>query len=158
MTYNYGSMALTGQREPEQVRSLKVSANLLSTLGIAPVRGRTFRDEEEPKSGPPVAMITETFSRTHFPSYDAALGQTLTLNDTVFTIVGIVPDRFQFGRPFDVMTPLRLTSPSHLNYLTVIARIAPGMNVGQARSALKGVLPAYQKDDSDVSSLAIAPY
>lgn len=158
ITYNYGSAALTGLREPEQLRTLKVSSGFLPALGISPIAGRNFTIEEEPKSANPVALLTETFWRKQFHSSSSVLGQKLTLNDNVFTVIGVVPDTFQLGRPFDVVMPLRTTAPAGLNFLPAIGRLRTGMNITQARSALQGILPEYKKADEGLDNVAITPY
>ena len=158
ITYNFGAAALTGLQEPEQVRILKVSTNFLPTLGITPVAGRGFLPEEEPKTANPVVMLTESFWRKHFHASPSAMGQKLTLFDTVYTIVGVVPDSFQLNSPFDLVIPLRTTSPVGLNFLPAIGRLRPGMNITQARSALQGVLSGYKQADEDLDNVALTPY
>src|SRR5215472_6400294 len=66
ITFFNSSAAMTGLEEPEEVRAIRVSANLLPVLGVTPVAGRGFRDDEEPKSGNPVVMLTESFWRKHY--------------------------------------------------------------------------------------------
>lgn len=158
ITYNYNTAALTGLHEPEQVLTMKVSANFLTTLGITPAIGRTFLPEEEQKTANPVVMLSEPFWRKHFHSSPSALGQKLTLNDNVYTVIGVLPDSFRFGNTFDLMIPLRLTAPTGLNFLPAIARLRPGMNLNQTRSALQGVLPPYKQADDDLSDVALTPY
>jgi putative ABC transport system permease protein len=165
ITYFYSSAALTGLREPEEVRTLRVSANFFPVLGVAPVAGRNFLESEELKSGEPVAMLTESFWRQHYQGSPSALGQKLTLNDNVFTVIGVVPDSFRMGHSaFDLVLPLRLNTvnaPSGLNFLPAIGRLRPGMNMAQARSAIQGVFPSYQKDaqgGADLNSVAITGY
>jgi predicted permease len=158
ITFNYGAAALTGVQEAEQVRTLKVSGNFLPTLGITPVAGRTFFNEEESPSSNPVVMLTETYWRKHYQSSPSALGEKLTLNDTVFTVIGVVPDSFRLGRPFDVVMPLRTHAPAHLNFLPAIARVRPGMNLTQARAALQAVFPAYKQADGELQTVALTPY
>jgi len=158
ITYNYGAAALTGIEEPQQVVTLKVSSNLLPTLGIKPIAGRTFLPEEEPRSASPVVMLTESFWRKHFQASPAAMGQKLTLNDDVYTIVGVLPDTFRMNHPFDLMMPLRTTAPAGLNFLPGIGRLRPGMNLTQARAALSSLFPAYKQADSDVDGVVLTPY
>jgi putative ABC transport system permease protein len=158
ITYNYGGAALTGVREPEQIKTLKVSANLLPMLGVTPVAGRSFLSEEEPRNANPVMMLTEAFWRSHFNSSPSALGQKLTLNDTVFTVIGVVPDSFHLGRTFDVVVPLRTQAPAHLNAFPAIARLRPGMNLAQARAALQGVFPSYKQADDKLDNVVLTPY
>jgi putative ABC transport system permease protein len=157
ITFNYGAAALTGLREPEQIRTLKVSTSFLPTLGIVPVAGRGFLPEEEPKTANPVAMLTESFWRKNFQASPSAIGQKLTLNDTVFTVIGVLPDSFHLSHPFDVVMPLRTTSPAGLNFLPGIARLRPGISLAQARAALPGILPGYKHADEGLDHVVFTP-
>ena len=95
MTYFSSAAAMTGLQEPEEVPIVRISANLLPTLGVSPIAGRGFRDDEEPKTASPVVMLTESFWHKHYAGSASAVGQKLTLNDNVYTIVGVVPDSFR---------------------------------------------------------------
>jgi len=158
LTYSNGSAALTGLQEPEQVRTLKVSASLLPTLGVAPVLGRMFLPEEEPPSGNPVAMLSEAFWRKHFHASPSAIGQKLTLNDTVFTVIGVVPGNFRMSRDFDLVLPLRLKAPANLNFLAVIGRLRPGLTLAAGNAALQGPLVPYKQADAGIQTVALTPY
>jgi putative ABC transport system permease protein len=158
ITFYYGSAALTGLREPEQVATIRVSTNLLPTLGITPIAGRVFVPEEEPRSAAPVVMLTESFWRKHFQASPGSVGQKLTLNDNVYTIVGVLPDSFRMGSPFDLVMPLRTTAPAGLNFLPAIGRLRPGVTLTQARATLLRVLPAYKEADHDLDNVVLTPY
>jgi putative ABC transport system permease protein len=158
ITYFNSIAAITDLQEPEEVPIVRISANLLPTLGISPIAGRGFRDDEEPKSGNPVVMLTESFWRKHYGGSASAVGQKLTLNDRVFTIVGVVPDSFRLGTPFQLLMPLRLTPDVNIAFLPGIARLQPDVNLKQAQAALPGLIPAYKKTDPELDNIAFTPY
>lgn len=161
ITYFGGTSALTGTGEPEQVRTLRLSAGFLPALGLSPALGRSFRDEEEPKSAEPVAMLSYGFWQRRFHSSPSVLGQKLTLDDRVYTVVGVLPGQFHFGRNPDVVLPLRVdtnSAPVGLNFLDVIAKLRPGVELNAARAAIQNVLPAYKKDDVDINNMALTRY
>jgi putative ABC transport system permease protein len=156
-----GVAARTGAGEPEQVRTLRLSAGFLPALGFSPALGRSFRDDEEPKSAEPVAMLTFGYWQSHFHSSPLVLGQKLTLDDRLYTVVGVLPESFHFGRNPDVVLPLRVdinSAPAGLNFLDVIAKLRPNVGMSQARSAIQAVLPAYKKDDADLGNIALTRY
>jgi putative ABC transport system permease protein len=156
-----GTAALTGSGDPERINTLNISADSLETLGIAPLAGRGFLLEEEPRSAAPVAMLTEAFWRDRFHGNPAAIGQTLTLNDRVYTVVGVLPESFRFGHQTKVVMPLRLdteAAPEHLNFLRVTGRLRPGVSISQGRAAVETVLPEYKKSDDGLSHVALTPY
>jgi putative ABC transport system permease protein len=158
ITYFNSIAAITDLQEPEEVPIVRISANLLPTLGISPIAGRGFRDDEEPKSGNPVVMLTESFWRKHYGGSASAVGQKLTLNDRIFTIVGVVPDSFRLGTPFQLLMPLRLTPDVNIAFLPGIARLQPDVNLKQAQAALPGLIPAYKKTDPELDNIAFTPY
>jgi putative ABC transport system permease protein len=158
MTYFSSTAAMTGLQEPEEVPIVRISANLLPTLGVSPIAGRGFRDDEEPKSGSPVVMLTESFWHKHYGGSASAVGQKLTLNDNVYTIVGVVPDSFRLGHPFELLMPLRLTPDVNIAFLPAIARLQPGVSLKQAQAALPGLIPAYKKADPELDDVAFTPY
>ena len=157
VTYFSSIGSMTGLQEPEEVPIVRISANLLPTLGVTPIAGRGFRDDEEPKSADRVVMLTESFWHKHYGGSPSAVGQKLTLNDSVYTIVGVVPDSFRLRHPFDLLMPLRLT-PENIAFLPAIARLQPGVSLKQAQAALPGLIPAYKKGDPELSDVAITPY
>ena len=158
VTYFSSIGAMTGLQEPEEVPIVRISANLLPTLGVSPIAGRGFRDDEEPKSADRVVILTESFWHKHYGGSSSAIGQKLTLNDSVYTIVGVVPDSFRLGHPFELIMPLRLTPDINIAFLPSIARLQPGVSLKQAQAALPGLIPAYKKADPELSDVAITPY
>jgi putative ABC transport system permease protein len=158
MTYFSSTAAMTGLQEPEEVPIVRISANLLPTLGVSPIAGRGFRDDEEPRSADPVVMLRESFWRKHYGGSPSAVGQKLTLNDRVYTIVGVVPDSFRLGHPFELLMPLRLTPDVNIAFLPGIARLQPGVSLKQAQAALPGLLSAYKKNDPELDNVAFTPY
>jgi putative ABC transport system permease protein len=158
VTYFSSIGAMTGLQEPEEVPIVRISANLLPTLGVSPIAGRGFRDDEEPKSADRVVMLTESFWHKHYGGSASAVGQKLTLNDSVYTIVGVVPDSFRLGHPFELLMPLRLTPDVNIAFLPAIARLQPGVSLKQAQAALPGLLSAYKKNDPELDTVAFTPY
>jgi putative ABC transport system permease protein len=158
MTYFSSTAAMTGLQEPEEVPIVRISANLLPTLGVSPIAGRGFRDDEEPKTASPVVMLTESFWHKHYGGSASAVGQKLTLNDNVYTVVGVVPDSFRLGHPFELLMPLRLTPDVNIAFLPAIARLQPGVSLKQAQAALPGLIPAYKKADPELDDVAFTPY
>jgi predicted permease len=146
--YFGASYTLTGQGEPQQLWGARVSANLLPTLGINPILGRSFQPEEEARQGERVALISYGFWQRQFAGDPKAVGQTITLNAQPYTIIGVLPSTvravnpqdIQTGRERDVWIPLRLdaeNAPRGLHFLTVLGRLRPGVNLAQASEAMQ---------------------
>lgn len=161
VTQREGTASLTGSGEPERINTLNISADSLEALGIAPLAGRGFLPEEEPSNAAPVAMLTEPFWRSRFHSSPSAIGEKLTLSDRVYTVVGVLPASFRFGRDTKVVMPLRLdtqSAPEHLNFLRVVGKLRPGVSLAQGRAAVQAAFPEYQKADTDLSNVVLTPY
>jgi putative ABC transport system permease protein len=161
ITQQQGRAALTGSGEPERINTLNISADSLTTLGISPIAGRGFLPEEEPRNAAPVAMLTEPFWRGRFASNPSVIGEKLTLSDRTYTIVGVLPASFRFGNDTKVVMPLRLdtqSAPEHLNFLTVIGKLRPGVSLSQGRAAIQAAFPEYKKADADLTNVVLMPY
>ncbi len=157
---------LTGAGEPERLHGELVSAAFFPLLGVQPVAGRTFLDEEDRPGGPPVALLSEVLWRTHFGGSTDILGRQLTLNDTAYTVIGVVPASFQFPGPRDVYTPLAQWRSPMLNDrkfhpgLRVIARRKPGVSEEQTRAEfeqLGATLAAAYPQTNANHSAAVVP-
>jgi len=159
--FTNSGFALTGVGEPEQLRGMSISAALLPMFGVKPAAGRIFLSEEDARTANPVAMITHSFWQSHFHGSQSAVGQKLTLNDKVFTIVGALPEDFAFAANVQLLTPLRLdttVAPSGLNFLAMIVKLRPGVSPGQARTAMTAMVPRLQKIDSNLLPATVTPY
>ncbi len=86
---------ITGRGEPERLEVLEVSANLFETLRVPPALGRLFAPEDE-KGASRVAVISNGLWRRKFGADPSILGETITLDDEAYTVVGVLPDAFRF--------------------------------------------------------------
>jgi predicted permease len=135
---------LTGSGDPERLHGRIVSASAFAILGVAPIIGRTFIPDEDRAGGKPVALISESLWRRRFGADAGILGRTLTLNGADYTVIGVLPARFQF--PFgssneDVAVPLGqaatdVTMQNRLFHpgIRVVGRLKTGASVETARA------------------------
>jgi predicted permease len=94
--YRADNFNLTGVGEPERVPTEMVSASFFPTLGVKPVIGRVFLPEEDRLGAAPVALISGGFWKRRFGSSPGVLGQSLMLNGTAYTIIGVIPVSLHF--------------------------------------------------------------
>jgi putative ABC transport system permease protein len=85
---------LTSGPEPERIEGARASANIFSLFGVKPALGTGFESAETDASKSHVAILSDAFYKSHFGGRPIALGQPLTLNDIVYTIVGVLPPEF----------------------------------------------------------------
>jgi predicted permease len=96
-------MTMTGRGEPEQLDGLEVSANLFGTLRVQPAMGRVLTAEDEEGSSR-VAVISDGLWQHKFGADPSILGETITLDDDAYTVVGVLPEAFRFPNvnPFGI--------------------------------------------------------
>ena len=150
---------LTGQGDPQQLSGARISTNMLPALGVNPILGRGFRSEEEARGSERVALISYGLWQRQFAGDLKVIGQSITLDSTPHTIIGVLPSDFralnladiQLGKEHDVWVPLRLNAevaPRGLNFLTVFGRLRPGVSLAQATAAMADLSARLQKERS----------
>src|SRR5829696_2363776 len=88
------SVTVSGTGDPERVPAKMITATLLPLLGVHVQHGRTFGASEDRPGAERVAMVSATYAARKFSGQDA-VGQTLQLDNRIFTVVGVMPDRFE---------------------------------------------------------------
>jgi putative ABC transport system permease protein len=140
-----GIFHLTGNSEAERLNGAAVTAGFLDLIGVLPVTGRGFLEEECRISASPVVMLGQGLWQRRFGSSPEAVGQTIALNGINHVIVGVLPGSFVFpDNDFspDVLTPLALPptpnwhDESSFRVLRVIARLKQGVEPDAVESEL----------------------
>lgn len=133
------NVALSRDGEPEELKAARVSANFLDVLGVPPAMGRSFISEEDKAGGRPVAMISSRLWKRRFGADPRAVGRGLTLDSTAYTMIGVLPDGFEFPygdvdvwvtRPseWSMLPPRYWGGPT----LTGFGRLTAGVSIEQA--------------------------
>jgi putative ABC transport system permease protein len=157
-------MTMTGGAEAERLPSQNVTANLFDLLGTKPELGRTFSDAEDKPGAPPVAVISHSLWERRFSSSPGVLSQTITLDNQNYSIIGVMPPRFEIlQQAADVILPFEpwaRTLPDDRSWhpgILPIARLKPGVSLEQARSEIaviaKRLEEQYPQTNTNVSSL-----
>ena len=94
--YKQNGIVVTENGEAERLPGMRVTANLLPLLRVAPVRGRNFLPEEELPTTQRVAIISYDYWQSRFGGNENVLSQQLTLNGQPHSIVGVLPQGFAF--------------------------------------------------------------
>ena len=137
--FSGASLTLTGDGEPERLRGVAATRDLLPVLGITPLYGRNFEPQEGREGVEPVVIVTHELWQNRFGGDRSLLGRVLQLNGRSRRVVGILPPgvtlyRAQAFIPHFI-NPDSLTGRA-TNYLSVIARMRPGMTVERAQREL----------------------
>ena len=143
------AFSLTGVGEAEQVTAELISSDLFSVLGVRPMMGRTFTQDEERVGAGPVALISEGLWRSKFSSDPDILGKNITLDARDYTIVGVIAANFHLAIPGFLESqvyapigqwnnPLLLKRGAGLGFHG-IGRLKPGVTMEQARADMDEV-------------------
>ena len=144
-----GSFNLTGGGDPERLNGSRATHNFFSALGASAAQGRVFLPEEDQPGKNKVVVLSHSFWQRRFGGDQGLVNKTITLNDESYTVVGVMPRSFQFGRELgqvvDLWTPIAFT-PQQLNMnnltnenLVVFARLKPSVTIQQAQAELDAI-------------------
>jgi predicted permease len=140
-----GSSTVTGLGEPELVRRLFVTADILPTLGIKPLLGRYFSESDDAPGSPNTVVLTHGYWQRRFGGDVSVIGQSLTMDAQTWNIIGVMPQGFRFlDQQLDVITPNRLDrSQVTLGgyFRRSIARLKPGVTLEQASADVRRMIP-----------------
>jgi putative ABC transport system permease protein len=137
---------LTGVGEPERLDGRQVSAGFFNVLGVTPATGRNFSPDEDKPGAPPVAMISHGFWQRRLGGDSSVVNRQLLLNGESFTVIGVLPQTFEWQSPVDVWVPIGLradqanmTERGNHPGIYVLGLLKPGVTVEQARTEIKSI-------------------
>jgi predicted permease len=140
----YGSVNLTGGGEPERVDANRVTANYFAVVGVAPQVGRAFATNEDRPGQEHTVLLDYRFWERKFGSDPNIAGKTIRLNSEEYTIIGVLPKRFQImSFRAEVWLPLVLDESQQsaavrqTRTLYAFARLKPDVTLGQAQANMK---------------------
>jgi len=160
--YRDRSFALVDEQEAKSVRGEMISADYFDVLGIKPLLGRSFARSDEQAGGGPgglKAIISYDCWQRQFGAEKSVIGRTLTLDRQPYTIIGVMPQGFQFPivtEPLDVYVTIAdeasstdgskpNTEQRGAHMLSGIARLKPGVAIEQARTDLGTIGASLRK-------------
>ncbi len=153
---------LSAEGEPERVPAARVTASLMSTLGVAPVVGRLFGASED-RPGNAVALVSHSLWQRRLGADPAIVGRALRLDGRLYSVVGVMPERFNFPEYAEVWTPLGLEVGGKRDErrLDVVARLREDTSVAQAGSeaaAIAAQIAREHPDSNEGRSAVVWPY
>jgi putative ABC transport system permease protein len=132
-------MNIGGGDRPEQVHGIHVSADYFNVFGTSPLLGRTFSTDEDRPGGPNVVILTHRLWSSHFGGDPQLVGRAVVINGDPHVVVGVLSARFQPSPDADLFLPLKAdpASTNQGHFLSVAARLKPGVTVEQARAEVQ---------------------
>jgi putative ABC transport system permease protein len=166
--YRGNGFTLTGVGEPEALEGAMVTANLFPMLGVRPLLGRYFTEDEDKPGGLRVAILSYAFWQQRFGGDKKWLGHAITLDAKSYVVVGIMPPGFDFPEGRQLWTPLGpLMSQSSIRDrddhpgISGLGRLKPGVTLRQAQAEMGAIAlrlaHAYPKSNSG-ETVRLLPY
>ncbi len=121
---------------PERFSGGMMTVAAFEVLGVQPALGRGFQEGDDRDGAPSVTLISHDLWRDHSGSAPDIVGRTIRVNGVPHTVIGVMPEKFQFPILEDLWIPLtidplatqRVTGPTHV----VVARLKPGVSIAEA--------------------------
>jgi putative ABC transport system permease protein len=140
---------LTGAGTPERLLGEEVTWNYFGVLGAAPAMGRTFDPSEDRPGAPQVVILSTGLWQSRFGSDDRILSRTITLDNTAYEVVGVMPADFTPAMQFNTTDPIVFWTPAayppdlvanHGDHeINVVGRLAPGVSLAAAQAQLLAI-------------------
>ena len=138
-----GSVNLTGPGvEPMRLVRAEVGARFFELLGVQPEIGRAFTPGEDAAGAPRVVILSDALWRSRFGADPRVVGRSISIDDSLYTVVGVAPARFAYPALSDIWVPMVWPSwalePSSrgMHYLTAIGRVKSGVSIEHARQEI----------------------
>ena len=161
----YVSINLSDNEQPERVVGGRVTHTFFTVFAIPAEHGRVFTAEEDVPGRDGVVVLSHRLWTRRYGADPEVIGRVISLNASPFTVIGVMPARFDLTVDVEELwTPAAFT-PEQLaehdeHYLSVIGRLAPGASPAQAAAELRTIYAQMQKQypgESQVSLGVIEP-
>jgi predicted permease len=144
----------TGVERPEQIEAAQVSVSFFNVMGSQALLGRRLTAGEEGTKAPPVAVLSYAFWRNRFGGDPHILGKTIALDRMPHTIIGVMPQGFDYPRGSQMWLPLgvdeavarELSPSSPIRVLSIAARRKPNLTAQQVEAEMSRLTQSIRAD------------
>jgi putative ABC transport system permease protein len=139
---SFRSLTLTDLEEPVRLQGGTVTWNLFPLLGVRPVLGRGFREDEDQPGAPGTVLLGYEAWVQRFSADSSIIGRVIQVNAKPSTVVGVMPPRFKFPENAELwipITPIEHESPRGERGIQVFGRLKPGVTPEQGTTELKAI-------------------
>ena len=157
--FSHSSMEVVLDGQRELARGIWVSGKFYEMLGVQPLVGRTLSASDDQVLGKGGAegafiVISRTYWQQRFGGDPHVIGRAIRMYDYTVTIAGVLPSEamtLETGQPIDLAAPMMLSDPAKMRdrsslWLTLVARLRPGVTVEHARAESQTLLASYMTD------------
>jgi predicted permease len=163
----YGTAIIGEAGSPERVEVLRVSPEFFATLGVAPIIGRAFTEEETTYQTDGVAILTDSYWRRHFKADPNVLGREIRVDGFQRLVVGVLPPNYRYlSSKAQLYFPLssnpedRGPNQRHSGGggTDLIARLKPGNTLPEAQAQIDANNGALAEDTPQAKEMADAGF
>jgi putative ABC transport system permease protein len=167
--YDY-RINLTGSGAPEEVVGMDVTPDFFPTLGVAPLIGRAFADDEGPQGHDAVVVLSYGLWQRRFAGDAGVVGRTIQLNSRSVTVIGVMPAEMRLflsrgslaAKPAELWMPFAFTEAHRTprgRYMSAIARLKPGVGLTEAQAQMdtiaRGLTSEFPQFDTGWGALLV---
>src|SRR5688500_9340832 len=139
-SYTFRRAVVTGLGDPEQLLVVTAAPEVVDVVQTEPIAGRLFAATEEQAA---VVVLGYGLWQRKFGGDAGAIGQILRLDSVPYTIIGVLPQSFQFpARDLDAWVPLQPSEDERSSgafWLQTVGRLGPGVSLGQAQQGMHAI-------------------
>ena len=157
------SANLTADGPPEQVFGRLATANFFDVLGVKPILGRVFTEEED-RTNPNLILISYALWQRRYAGDPGVVNRDMLVNGVKHTILGVMPRDFVFqNREIAYWAPAHFSPAEMANrgshYLNVVARLKPGVTIDRAREEMTAIAKRleqqYPNNNSKIGAVVV---
>ena len=152
-------LTLTESGDPEQISATRVSASFMRAVGVQPLLGRWFTDDEDLPSGPPAIILSHALWQRRFGGDPSVLNTSIQVSGVSRTIVGIMPEGRGYPSATAAWVPLAMppNTPPAGNFLRLVGRMKEGVTIEQARQDLSAISDDYNRQNGLQRDVRVIP-
>ena len=164
--YRWADGTIRGTGEPEEVRAQRVSATFFSILGVQPILGRNFTEDEDQRGANPTVILSEGLWKRKFASDPNILGKAVNVGGAARTVIGVIPTSFRLHiqnfKTADLYEPVGQEEDEKFHRrdsfwgMNAVGLLKPGVTLEQAREDMKrvnsGLAATYPNIDADIKA------
>lgn len=164
---NGSTVNLTWNGQPDRLQGGYVTWDFFRALGVSPVLGRDFLEEEDRAGADKAVILSDSLWHRKFGGDPGIIGKGIRVNGRAGTIIGVMPPKFRFPAnedlwiPVNAEFPVRARNDRGINFISVIARLKPGVSYEQAEADLtaiaKGFAEAYPDTNKQFTKGYVRP-
>ncbi|HVZ63320.1 MAG TPA: ABC transporter permease [Lacunisphaera sp.] len=154
---NGSTVNLTYHGQPKRLTGAYVTWDFFKVLGVSPVLGRDFLREEDRPGVDKAVILSDLLWHRDFGGDPGIIGQAVRVNGTAGTIIGVMPPKFQFPAneelwiPVNTAFPVKPRNDRGINFVSVIARLKPGVTIDQAAAEMSSIGRGFAKAYPDTN-------